>query len=49
MAITRGFCVDVMYTDFFKAFDKVDHSSLVIKLEDIGVQGNPAMVQIGLK
>lgn len=32
--------VDAVYTDFSKAFDKVHHETLFIKLSDFGVHGN---------
>lgn len=32
--------VDAVYTDFSKAFDKVHHKTLFIKLRDFGVHGN---------
>ena len=32
--------VDVIYTDFAKAFDKVDHSILLRKLHGIGITGS---------
>ncbi|XP_051168814.1 uncharacterized protein LOC127286432 [Leptopilina boulardi] len=34
--IGKGLQVDVIYTDFAKAFDKVDHAILVSKLEALG-------------
>ena len=32
-------CVDMIYLDFAKAFDKVDHGILLHKLRDIGITG----------
>ena len=32
-------CVDVIYLDFAKAFDKVDHKILLTKLNNIGIKG----------
>ena len=30
-------CVDMVYLDFAKAFDKVDHGILLHKLKDFGI------------
>lgn len=38
--IESGLQLDVIYTDFLKAFDRVDHSILVRKLERIGVHSS---------
>ena len=35
-ALSKGYPVDVVYTDFAKAFDKVSHSKLVYKLKFYG-------------
>ena len=35
-----GNAVDVIYLDFAKAFDKVPHKRLLVKLDAIGVGGN---------
>ena len=35
-----GGCVDVLFLNFKKAFDKVDHSRLMVKLAAAGVNGN---------
>ena len=32
--------VDMIYLDFTKAFDKVDHGILLRKLREIGISGN---------
>ena len=37
-SLTQGaFCVDMVYLDFAKAFDKVDHGILLHKLRDLGI------------
>ena len=38
--IDNGNCVDVIYLDFAKAFDKVPHRRLLSKLEAHGITGN---------
>jgi Reverse transcriptase (RNA-dependent DNA polymerase) len=38
-AIDRDYCVDVAYIDLAKAFDKVSHNKLLLKLESIGIRG----------
>lgn len=38
--LEMGESVDVIYTDFAKAFDSVPHQRLIRKLENIGVTGN---------
>ena len=38
--IEEGANVDVIYLDFAKAFDKVDHSVLLHKLKRFGIQGS---------
>ena len=38
--IDNGNCVDVLYLDFAKAFDKVPHKRLLSKLEAHGIAGN---------
>ena len=37
--LTNGLNVDVVYLDFAKAFDKVDHEILLVKLRRLGIQG----------
>ena len=38
--MSKGKNVDVIYLDFAKAFDKVDHGIVLRKLRDIGIHGN---------
>ena len=38
--VDEGDCVDILYLDFQKAFDKVDHKRLMVKLAAAGVEGN---------
>ena len=38
--LEKGESVDVIYTDFAKAFDSVPHERLLTKLEGLGVTGN---------
>lgn len=38
--LNNGLQVDAIYTDFSKAFDKIDHNVLLQKLADVGVDGN---------
>ena len=38
LIFTESSCsVDMIYFDFFKAFDKVDHGVLLHKLRDMGI------------
>jgi hypothetical protein len=39
-ALNSGFGVDTVYLDFEKAFDRVPHKRLLIKLESVGLTGN---------
>ncbi|KAG0725695.1 putative RNA-directed DNA polymerase from transposon X-element [Chionoecetes opilio] len=39
-ATSKGTNVDVIYLDFAKAFDKVDHGLLLHKLRGLGISGN---------
>lgn len=40
LAVDCGQCVDVIYFDFAKAFDKVCHSKLIYKLQKLGIDGS---------
>jgi len=35
--LDQGISVDVVYTDFMKAFDKVSHTHLIHKLQNFGI------------
>lgn len=37
--IDKGKCVDVIYLDMAKAFDKVSHKKLIVRLKQIGLEG----------
>ena len=37
--VDKGHCVDVVYLDFAKAFDKVPHQRLLLKVEGLGIGG----------
>ena len=37
--LSSGTTVDMIYLDFSKAFDKVDHGILLHKLNDVGITG----------
>ena len=39
-SIEAGYQVDVIYTDFSKAFDKVVHNILIGKLSNLGIPSN---------
>ena len=39
-SIEAGYQVDVIYTDFSKAFNKVDHNILIGKLSNLGIPSN---------
>lgn len=39
-SMDSGYQVDVVYTDYAKAFDKISHNILIRKLEHIGVHGD---------
>ena len=39
-AVDKGNAVDIIFLDFQKAFDKVPHKRLLLKLESLGIVGN---------
>ena len=38
--LDKGYSVDIIYTDFSKAFDRVPHQRLLKKMENLGIAGN---------
>lgn len=40
IAMDQGYQVDAVYTDYSKAFDKISHNLLIIKLEEVGIHGD---------
>ena len=38
--LDKSNCVDIVYLDFSKAFDKVSHLRLMVKLQSLGITGN---------
>ena len=42
LSLDSGHCIDVIYLDFQKAFDKVPLGRLMVKLRQLGIQGRCA-------
>ena len=38
--LENGYPIDIIYTDFAKAFDRVPHQRLLRKMKDLGIIGN---------
>ena len=38
--LDNGGCIDVLYCDFMKAFDKVPHAKLILKIQSYRIKGN---------
>ena len=38
--VDQGYPIDVVYLDFQKAFDKVPHIRLMLKIKSLGIIGN---------
>ena len=38
--VDQGYPIDVVYLDFQKAFDKVPHKRLMLKIKSFGIIGN---------
>ena len=39
VAMESGYDIDIIYTDFAKAFDSVPHKRLAVKLESLDING----------